>query len=226
MISPLFQPGYFWGAHDARHDVYFIFQYDQSVQEGIWSPDGGPTGRSATATRSGSSTRRWRRSRASYSTISSASDRRPASKPCWRYRCAVRAWRCTASCAHGWDAVPGWWPPSPYMAIPYHLVDLYVRAAMAESVALALLPLALWGFRETVSATPGRGHRRGLAYAAMMWTSNLVALIFTPGLAVVCWLLIWWQRADNARPTTSDQGPRSEKTARIPPPHPLTHPAP
>ena len=37
-----------------------------------------------------------------------------------------------------------------YMAIPYHLVDVYVRAALAESVALVFLPLALWGFRETV----------------------------------------------------------------------------
>ena len=24
---PLLKPGYFWSAHDARHDVYFIFQY-------------------------------------------------------------------------------------------------------------------------------------------------------------------------------------------------------
>ena len=42
VISPLLQPGYFWGAHDARHDVYFIFQYDKSVQDGIWLPSWGP----------------------------------------------------------------------------------------------------------------------------------------------------------------------------------------
>ena len=42
VISPLLQPGYFWGAHDARHDVYFIFQYDKSVQDGIWFPRWSP----------------------------------------------------------------------------------------------------------------------------------------------------------------------------------------
>ena len=42
IISPLFQPGYFWGAHDARHDAYFIFQYDKSVQDGIWFPRWSP----------------------------------------------------------------------------------------------------------------------------------------------------------------------------------------
>ena len=41
-IAPLLQPGYFWGAHDARHDVYFLFQFDQSVQEGNWFPRWGP----------------------------------------------------------------------------------------------------------------------------------------------------------------------------------------
>ena len=81
-----------------------------------------------------------------------------------------------------------------FMAIPYHLVDVYVRAALAESVALAFLPLALWGFRETVrrprlTAILGAG----FAYAAIMWTSNLVALIFTPGLAAYVAILIFWQ---------------------------------
>ena len=40
--GPLLQPGYFWGAHDARHDVYFLFQFDRSVQEGNWFPRWGP----------------------------------------------------------------------------------------------------------------------------------------------------------------------------------------
>ncbi|MGQ9518467.1 MAG: hypothetical protein ACUVT1_14480, partial [Anaerolineae bacterium] len=35
-IGPLLLPGYFWGAHDARHSVYFLFEFDRSIQEGIW----------------------------------------------------------------------------------------------------------------------------------------------------------------------------------------------
>ena len=94
-----------------------------------------------------------------------------------------------------------------FMAIPYHLVDLYVRAALAESVALAVLPLALWGFRETVhrprlAAILGAG----FAYAAIMWTSNLVALIFTPGLAAYVAILIFrrWRR----QPVAEEEGSR------------------
>ncbi len=99
-----------------------------------------------------------------------------------------------------------------YMAIPYHLVDVYVRAAMAESVALIFLPLALWGFRETVvrprlAAIIGAA----FAYAAIMWTSNLVALVFTPGLALYVFVLWLWRvrderrKTDDRRPTTDDQ---------------------
>ena len=42
IIAPLLRPGYPWGAHDARHDVYFIQQYDKAVREGIWLPSWGP----------------------------------------------------------------------------------------------------------------------------------------------------------------------------------------
>ena len=42
-IAPLFQPGFFWGAHDARHSVYFLHEFDRSIRDGVlyprWSPD-------------------------------------------------------------------------------------------------------------------------------------------------------------------------------------------
>ena len=51
------------------------------------------------------------------------------------------------------------------------------------------------------------------AYAAMMWTSNLVAAIFTPGLALyVLMLLIWRERERHAALTL-----RRVLTAVIPP---------
>ena len=37
-VAPFLQPGYFWGANDARHHVYFLFEYDRLVQDGIWWP--------------------------------------------------------------------------------------------------------------------------------------------------------------------------------------------
>ncbi|MBM3135346.1 MAG: hypothetical protein FJZ89_08740, partial [Chloroflexi bacterium] len=42
-VAPLAQPGFFWGAHDARHSVYFLVEFDRSIQDGIlyprWQPD-------------------------------------------------------------------------------------------------------------------------------------------------------------------------------------------
>ena len=42
-LAPFAQPGYFWGAHDARHNVYFLFEFDRAWQDGIffprWAPD-------------------------------------------------------------------------------------------------------------------------------------------------------------------------------------------
>jgi uncharacterized membrane protein len=41
-LGPLLQPGYLWGAHDARHNVYFLFEFDRSIQDGIWYPRWAP----------------------------------------------------------------------------------------------------------------------------------------------------------------------------------------
>ncbi len=71
---------------------------------------------------------------------------------------------------------------------------------MAEAVALAFLPLALWGFRAAV-LRPRFASVCGaaLAFAAIMWTSNLVALVFTPPLAVYI-LFLLLERAQGAGP--------------------------
>jgi hypothetical protein len=41
-MAPFLLPGYFWGANDARHHVYFLFEYDRLVQDGIWWPRWSP----------------------------------------------------------------------------------------------------------------------------------------------------------------------------------------
>ena len=194
VISPLLQPGYFWGAHDARHDAYFIFQYDKSVQDGIWFPRWSPDWTfgygypffivyGPLATFVGELFHRF------LGLGFEASVK------------AVLALSIVISGLGMYGFVRSWLGKNAglvaavaFMTIPYHLVDVYVRAALAESVALAFLPLALWGFRESVrrprlAAILGAG----LAYAAIMWTSNLVALIFTPGLAAYVAILIYWQ---------------------------------
>ena len=194
VISPLLQPGYFWGAHDARHDAYFIFQYDKSVQDGIWFPRWSPD---------------WTFGYGYpffivYGPLATFVGELFHHFLGLGFEASVKAVLALSIVVSGfamYGFVRSWLGRNAglvaavaFMAIPYHLVDVYVRAALAESVALAFLPLALWGFRETVrrprlTAILGAG----FAYAAIMWTSNLVALIFTPGLAAYVAILIFWQ---------------------------------
>jgi hypothetical protein len=66
------------------------------------------------------------------------------------------------------------------MVIPYRLVDLYVRAALSESVAYVFIPLVLWAGWATVHH-PRLVNVLGLAfaYALLMFTSPLVTLLLT-----------------------------------------------
>jgi hypothetical protein len=204
VLSPMLQPGYFWGAHDARHDVYFIFEYDKSVQDGIWFPRWSPDWTfgygypffivyGPLATFAGELFHRFLG---------------------LGFEASVKAVLGLSILLSGlamYGFVRSWLGRNAalvaavaYMAIPYHLVDVFVRAAMAESLALVFLPLALWGFRETVlrprtTAILGAA----AAYAAIMWTSNLVALVFTPALALYVLLLVVQRLRTGARGQSS-----------------------
>ncbi|MEA3043898.1 MAG: hypothetical protein QOH47_1736 [Sphingomonadales bacterium] len=62
-----------------------------------------------------------------------------------------------------------------YMAAPYHLADFYGRGALAESCAIALIPLLALGLRRVVE---GRGvGLAAIAYAAMIATHLPLALL-------------------------------------------------
>ena len=84
-----------------------------------------------------------------------------------------------------------------YMYAPYHLVDIYARGAMAEALALALLPWLLWVFYN-LHQTEGRGWiaLSALGLAALVLTHNSLSLFFLPLLIVFCAVLgfgrRWW----------------------------------
>ena len=203
VISPLLQPGYFWGAHDARHAVYFIFQYDKAVQDGIWLPGWGPDWAF------GYGYPFW----IVYGPLSTFVGELFHHFGGLGFEDSVKAVLALSILLSGlamYGFVRSWLGRNAglvaavaYMAIPYHLVDVYVRAAVAESVALVFLPLALWTFREAVIRPRLTAViAAAFAYAAIMWTSNLVALVFTPGLAAyVLALLIWTGRTKRRRTT-------------------------
>lgn len=76
-----------------------------------------------------------------------------------------------------------------YSAFPYRLADIYVRGALAESLAFVFPPLLLWLATLTVRRRQARyGPALALAAAGFVLTHNLTAFTFAPVLAL--WLLV------------------------------------
>jgi hypothetical protein len=191
--APLLQPGYHWGAHDARHSVYFLYQFDKVFQEGIWYP-------------------RWAPDFAFgygypffniYGPLSSYTgqlfhlaglDIVTAVKAVFGTSIIFSGLAMYAFVRRLMGAPAGLIAALTYVYIPYHLFDLYVRAALAESVGFVFVPLTLWGFYESVTRPrPSALIWAALAYAGLMFTSNLLALLFTPILGFYVAVIILWQ---------------------------------
>jgi hypothetical protein len=68
-----------------------------------------------------------------------------------------------------------------YTYLPYHLLNIYVRAALAEFMAMGLLPWIALAFRRLVRR-PSWWAAAGAAgsYGALLWTHNITALLFSP----------------------------------------------
>ncbi len=189
-LGPLLQPGYFWGAHDGRHNVYFLFEFDRSIQDGIWYP-------------------RWSPDFAfgygypffniygplayyvgevlhliGFDLVSSVKIVFGLSIVFSGLAMYLFARRLMGSQAGLVAALV-------YVYAPYHVFDLYVRAALAESVTFVFVPLVLWGCYETVQnprLTNVIG--LGLAYAGLMLTNNAITLMYSPLVAIYLIMLV------------------------------------
>ncbi len=203
VLGPLLQPGYFWGAHDARHSVYFLFEFNRAIQDGVWYP-------------------RWAPDFAFgygypffniYGPLSSYAgellhlaglDIVAAVKTVFGASVLLSGVTMYLFARRLLGRPAGLVAAVSYVYIPYHLFDLYVRAALAESVGFVFVPLVLWGFYEaTTRPRLAAVVWGGLAYAGLMFTSNLLALIFTPilGLYVAFILLAHTPRPANLAPS-------------------------
>jgi hypothetical protein len=72
-----------------------------------------------------------------------------------------------------------------YMVAPYQLFDFYQRGAIAEFLASAIMPFALWGMREIIERRPRAFAGTALAYAGMILSHLPLTLLaslflFTP----------------------------------------------
>ncbi len=189
-VAPFLRPGYFWNANDARHDAYFIFEYHRALQDGIlfprWSPDftfgfGYPFFNiyAPLAVQVGEL----------FHLLGLGFTQ--AVK-------GVFVLSILLSAGAMFTFVRSWLGPWPalvaavaYVYAPYHLMDMYQRAAMAESFAFVWLPWVLWGVRECVLRPRARAViGLALAFAGLMLTSNLVSVLFTPVAALYGGVLV------------------------------------
>ncbi len=187
-LGPMLQAGYFWGAHDARHSVYFLFEFDRVFRDGVlyprWFPDmtygyGYPLFNiyGALAFYIGEV----------FHLIG------------FDFVTAVKivfalAWVLSGLAMYGFvkrvfeNKNAAFLAGLLYVFMPYHLIDVYVRAALAESVALVFLPLTLWAFYNTVHDRNIRSVLfAAFAYAGMVFAHNGIALLFT--LVLAAWIV-------------------------------------
>ncbi len=187
-LGPMLQAGYFWGAHDARHSVYFLFEFDRVFQDGIWYP-------------------RWFPDMTFLYGYPLFNIYGPLAFYAGElfhllgadFVTSVKlvfalAWVLSGLAMYGFIfRLFGSRPAAfvsglAYVFMPYHLEDVYVRAALAESVALVFLPLALWGLYETVvHPCPRAVLFAAFAYSGMVFAHNGIGLLFSPVLAA--WIL-------------------------------------
>jgi hypothetical protein len=179
-MLPLFAPGYFMEAHDARHSIFFLVQFDRSFSEGalwpVWGPDhavgfGYPTF-------------------LLYAPLAFYVGEffhllgfgfAAATKATWIVGFLLGA---TGS----YKLARRWFSPTAaliaslaFTYAPYHLSQVYVRAALAEFMALSALPwvvyafLALWD-----DPRPARAALAALGLAALVLFHTVSTLTFVP----------------------------------------------
>lgn len=68
-----------------------------------------------------------------------------------------------------------------YMFFPYHIIDIYFRGALAETVALVFLPFLLWStFRLVAKGQRYHALVAGIFLALLVLSHNVTALFFMP----------------------------------------------
>ncbi len=188
-IGPTLSSGYWWGAHDARHAVYFLFEFHQVIQDGVWWP-------------------RWLPDFAFgygypffniYGPLPSyvgeffhllGFDIETAVKFSFLLSVLASGLTMYALGRRFLGENGGLVAAVAYVYLPYHLANLYVRAALAESWALVWFPLVFLGFYECVT----RPRLRAVAYTAiayvLLWLSHNSLAVQTTFLLII-WVLFW-----------------------------------
>ena len=198
--APLFSPGYFFDAHDADHSVFFLVQFDAAIRDGVLWPRWGPDHAL------GYGYPLWLLYAPLAYFVAEAFHLlglgfTAAVKVTWVLAflfgglgmfCLVRRWWGRGPMGRAAALVGG----LVYVYAPYHLLTIYVRAALAEFAAMAWFPWVLLAFDDVVATgleegQRGNGNRSpwrrmawaALAFAGLLLTHTGSILVFTPLLA-------------------------------------------
>lgn len=178
-VAPLAGPDYFFEAHDAPHTVFFLTEFDAALRDGIWYP-GWATDQ---ALGYGYPTFVFYPPLAYY--VAEGFHLLGAGKVVavkWTWVLATVS-AGLAMYAYGRSVMGrqrGFLAAVVYVYVPYHLADIYVRAALAEYCAFVWMPLALLAFHRLVARPSVRRLAlAGLAYGALWLTHNVTGLVFT-----------------------------------------------
>ena len=190
-IWPLTAPGYFAEAHDAPHSLFFLVEFDQAIRDGALIP-------------------RWGTDHAlgyGYPTFVYISPLSyyvaegfylagagvtAAVKLTFALAMLLSALGMFLLARELVGPVAACVAATVYVYAPYRFLDMYVRADLAESSALALFPWVCWAFWR-LATRPDLRHISiaAVAYGALLLTHNLTAFLFTPLLSVFVLFALW-----------------------------------
>jgi hypothetical protein len=182
-MLPLAAPGYFFKAHDGFHSVSYLVEFDQGIRDGliwpIWGPDyavgfGYPV---------------W----LVYAPLTYfvaegfhllGFGLTAAVKLTWAFGFLLGAAGMYRLARRWWGPAAGMIAALAYTYAPYHLVQIYVRGALAEFLALAWFPWVLLAFVKLWDdPKPRRAAWAALALGALILTHSQAPVMYVPFLA-------------------------------------------
>jgi hypothetical protein len=194
--APLLTPAYFFQAHDAPHSIFYLVEFDQTLRDGYlwprWAPDfafgyGYPLFNIYAPLAIYAAEILHLLGMTTVGSVKTMYALATIGAGLVMYLFVRRLF--------GRDA--GLLAAVVYMYVPFHLLEIFVRSAYSEFVALALLPLVLWAFTELVAAPSlRRAVLAGLIYGLLALVHHTTFFTLTPLLAVyVLYLLVVTWRA-------------------------------
>ncbi|MCB0211854.1 MAG: hypothetical protein KDJ52_21115 [Anaerolineae bacterium] len=188
--GPLLTPAYFFEAHDAKHSVFFLVEFDQTFRDGFWwprwTPDfsfgyGYPLFNMYAPLAFYAAELLHLAGLSMTTAIKTMYVLATIGAGLGMYIFVRRLYGSTAGLVAG----------VAYMVVPFHLVEIFVRSAYAEYVALAIIPLIFMAFTELIAKpSPRRVALAGLAYGILPLTHHTAFFTFSPFLMIYILYLI------------------------------------